>query len=107
MGIIAFAPSAVFAALGVAVMGLGMGPSMPNYTTYWMATVPPALRGRAAGTLTSAFFGGQFASPLVTAPLVGIFGLNGAFEALSVFMILLGAGLWALARREARQEAAA
>lgn len=107
MGIIAFAPNALFAALGVAVMGLGMGPSMPNYTTYWMATVPPALRGRAAGTLTSAFFGGQFASPLVTAPLVGIFGLNGAFEALAVFMVLLGAGLWALARREAQREAVA
>jgi MFS family permease len=83
---------------GVIVAGLGMGPSMPNYTTYLMAVVPPQLRGRASGMLTTAFFAGQFASPLVTAPLVGGFGLPGAFAAVGVVVIALAGGIVAFGR---------
>jgi MFS family permease len=79
--------------VGALVMGVGMGPSMPNYTTYFMAAVPPDLRGRASGLLTTAFFAGQFASPLVSAPLVARFGLAGAFEVLGAVIIVLGAAL--------------
>jgi MFS family permease len=78
---------------GVILIGIGMGPSMPNYTTYFMAVVPPSLRGRASGMLTTAFFAGQFMSPLVTAPLVGQFGLSGSFAAVGVAMIVLGMGI--------------
>ncbi|WP_176559390.1 MFS transporter [Rubellimicrobium roseum] len=107
MGIVALAGNAWVAALGVAVMGAGMGPSMPNYTTYWMATVPPQLRGRASGMLTTAFFAGQFASPLLTAPLVGPLGLQGTFAALAAAEAALAAGLVVLAVREARGAALA
>jgi len=104
MGTVALAPSVPVAALGVAVLGLGMGPSMPNYMTYWMDAVPPAVRGRASGLLTTAFFSGQFASPLVTAPLVARFSLAEAFGALALVMGALAAGLGVLAgmRRGAR-----
>lgn len=102
MGIIALAPNAGVAALGVAVLGLGMGPSLPNYTTYWMASVPPGLRGRAAGSLTTAFFAGQFASPLVTAPLAHALGLQGTFATLALAEWALALGLGALALRERR-----
>ena len=78
---------------GIALTGLGMGPSMPNYSTYFMGFVPPGMRGRASGLLTTAFFAGQFASPLATAPLVSSFGLRGAFEAIGVALILLCLGL--------------
>ncbi|MFD1809103.1 MFS transporter [Gemmobacter lanyuensis] len=61
---------------GSLLAGLGMGPSMPNYTTYFMGFVPPSQRGRASGLLTTAFFVGQFMSPLVSAPLVAQFGLG-------------------------------
>jgi MFS family permease len=85
--------------IGTLIMGAGMGPAMPNYTTYLMAQVPPALRGRASGLLTTAFFAGQFVSPLVSAPLVARFGLSGAFEALAVSILVLATALCAVAMR--------
>ncbi len=74
---------------GIALTGVGMGPSMPNYSTYFMSFVPPGMRGRASGLLTTAFFAGQFASPLATAPLVGAYGARGAFEVMGLTLILL------------------
>ncbi|NUB43082.1 MFS transporter [Fertoebacter nigrum] len=79
--------------IGTLIAGAGMGPSMPNYTTYFMGHVPASQRGRASGLLTTAFFAGQFAAPLVAAPLVVAFGLQGTFEALGLAQIVLGAGL--------------
>ena len=84
---------------GIALAGVGMGPSMPNYTTYFMGFVPPQMRGRASGLLTTAFFAGQFASPLATAPLVAAFGAQGAFEAMGLTLIALCAVLGAVAVR--------
>lgn len=80
--------------LGSLVAGLGMGISMPNYTTWFMARVPATMRGRASGLLTTAFFLGQFASPLVSAPLVAWLGLAGTFAAVGSGLIVLGLGLW-------------
>ena len=107
MGIVATSQGVGAMALGAAVMGLGMGPSMPNYMTYWMNVVPPMLRGRASGLLTIAFFSGQFASPLVSAPLVAQWGLGGAFGVLALAEGVLAAGLALLALREARGPALA
>lgn len=80
--------------LGSLIAGLGMGISMPNYTTWFMARVPASMRGRASGLLTTAFFLGQFASPLVSAPLVAALGLAGTFAAVGMGLITLGVGLW-------------
>jgi MFS family permease len=87
---------------GSLIAGLGMGISMPNYTTWFMARVPASMRGRASGLLTMAFFLGQFASPLVSAPLVASLGLAGAFGAVGGTLIVLGLALWSaqLARPE-------
>lgn len=91
---------------GLMVAGLGMGPSMPNYTTYFMSFVPPAQRGRASGLLTTAFFAGQFASPLVTAPLIAVFGLRGGFDAIGLGLVGLGLALAAgLALRGSARQA--
>jgi MFS family permease len=87
MSLIALATNAGVLALGVVIMGLGMGPSMPNYMAYWMASVPPASRGRASSFLTTAFFAGQFASPLVTAPLAAAVGLPDTFLVLAAVQI--------------------
>ncbi|SEM82765.1 Predicted arabinose efflux permease, MFS family [Gemmobacter aquatilis] len=91
--IISQAQSAGLIVLGSLVAGVGMGPSMPNYTTYFMGFVPASQRGRASGLLTTAFFAGQFASPLVSAPLVAAFGLRGAFEMMGFGLLALGAFL--------------
>lgn len=80
--------------LGSLIAGLGMGISMPNYTTWFMARVPATMRGRASGLLTTAFFLGQFASPLVSAPLVAWLGLAGTFAAVGGGLVVLGLGLW-------------
>ena len=80
--------------LGSLIAGLGMGISMPNYTTWFMARVPASMRGRASGLLTTAFFLGQFASPLVSAPLVAWLGLAGTFAAVGMALVVLGGGLW-------------
>lgn len=82
--------------LGLMVAGLGMGPSMPNYTTYFMSFVPASQRGRASGLLTTAFFAGQFASPLISAPLVAAFGLRGGFDAIGLGLMALGLGIAAV-----------
>jgi MFS family permease len=79
---------------GSVIAGLGMGMSMPNYMTWFMGRVPTAMRGRASGLLTMAFFLGQFASPLITAPLVARFGLAGTFATVGITLIVLGGGLW-------------
>lgn len=99
LGIVAWASTPAVAFLGIAVLGVGMGPSLPNYTTYWMNAVPAPLRGRASGLLTAAFFAGQFVSPLATAPLVAAAGLHGAFAWLAGGMAVLGLGLSVVARR--------
>ncbi|QYK43285.1 MAG: MFS transporter [Paracoccaceae bacterium] len=79
--------------LGSVLAGLAMGPSMANYTTWFMARVPATQRGRAAGMLTTAFFLGQFASPLVSAPLVATFGLQGAFAVLGLGLVAIAGGV--------------
>ncbi|MDQ1847868.1 MFS transporter [Gemmobacter fulvus] len=86
---------------GALVAGIGMGPSLPNYTAYFMGFVPAAQRGRASGLLTTAFFAGQFASPLISAPLVLAYGLRGAFDVMALGLMALGLmlGLVMLAQR--------
>jgi MFS family permease len=106
MLIVALAPTVPVMVGGVAVIGLGIGPSLPNYTSHWLAVVPPGLRGRAAGLMTTAFFAGQFASPLVSAPLVAAFGLSGSFEALAVMQLVLAGFLGFASLRAGRQLAA-
>jgi MFS family permease len=93
--VISQATSMAMVIAGVVLAGIGMGPSMPNYTTYFMGFVPPSQRGRASGLLTTAFFAGQFASPLVTAPLVATYGLPGAFGIVAIALFILAAGLLA------------
>lgn len=89
---------------GTLLAGAGMGPSMPNFSTYFMSFVPPAVRGRASGLLTTAFFAGQFASPLVSAPLVAAYGLAGGISVMSMLMLAIAAALFLIAMR--RPEAA-
>lgn len=93
MLILAVAPGVAVTALGVAVVGLGTGPAIPNYTASFMAVVPPASLGRASGLLTTALFAGQFASPLVSAPLVEAFRLQGTLQVLAFSQLVLAGTL--------------
>ena len=97
--IVALAGTYVGIAFGLAVTGVGLGLQLPAFNTWTAASVPDALRGRALGGLTSVLFVGQFASPLVTRPLVVQFGLRWTFGAASVTMVGLALVLGGLRSR--------
>jgi MFS family permease len=72
-----------------------------------MAAVPPSARGRASGLLTTAFFAGQFVSPIVSGASMSAFGLAGTFQAFALFQAALAMALAVMAihipRRAERQ----
>ncbi|HEX8822294.1 MAG TPA: MFS transporter [Archangium sp.] len=83
---------------GLAVSGLGQGLLTPNMSNWAASLAPEAVRGRAMGLLTTSLFLGQFISPLLAQPLIGVVGLGGAFLAaaglLSALAGMFGALAW-------------
>lgn len=67
------------AALGMVVVGLGIGLQNPAINGWVVASVVPTARTKALGMLTSALFLGQFASPLLAQPVVDAAGLGRTF----------------------------
>jgi len=67
------------AALGMVVVGFGIGLQNPTVNGWVVASVAPDARTKALGLLTSALFLGQFASPLVAQPLIDAAGLGRTF----------------------------
>ena len=76
---------------GLAVTGLGFGLFLPNMNVWAITVVPPQVRGKVMGGLTTCLFLGQFSSPLFSHPLAERFGIAGVFVAGAVVM-----GLFAL-----------
>ena len=66
---------------GFAVVGIGMGLLVPTMSRWLLSVAPPSARGRALGLMTAALFAGQFASPLVLAPVISASALSVAFFA--------------------------
>jgi MFS family permease len=97
-GIISIAPQYGVVLIGLAIAGIGLGLLMPNMNVC-LASVTPALsRGRVLGGLTTAFFLGQFISPLLSQPIsqqVGLdmtYGLAGGV--MMLFAAIAGVMLW-------------
>jgi MFS family permease len=91
---------------GVLIGGLGVGLAVPNLNTWLSELASPARRGRVLGGLVTAIFLGQFLSPLVLAPLVGMLGIASTFVvvgAASAGVALLAAGAAAGVRRRTRR----
>ncbi|MGR3321993.1 MAG: MFS transporter [Pseudooceanicola sp.] len=88
---------------GVALAGAPLGVMFPNFIAFFMSLVPMEMRGRAGGLFTMSVFGGQFLSPLVTAPLIAAFGLGGGLLALALLplaaALVTGLGGRRVARR--------
>jgi MFS family permease len=78
---------------GFAVMGIGAGLIEATAAMLILATAPETLRARAVGLLLSAVFLGQFLNPLVVDPLRTVFGIHGAFLAVSGAFVLLSLAL--------------
>lgn len=64
-----------------ALYGLGQGMAMPTLTILIGETAPAELRGRATSLTGTAVFAGQFASPLLLGPLVGVTSITTGFLA--------------------------
>ena len=101
-GLTVIAPQVGLIALfaGMFVSGLGGGLLMPNSSNWLLADTPDALRGRLVGGLTSAFFAGQFVSPILAAPLVRVGGEELAFAGGAAFALALAAAFALAARRQ-------
>ncbi len=81
--------------LSMLVTGFGVGLLMPNPGLWIMDIVPAERRGRAMGRMSSAFFLGQFASPLLIAPISFYFSLSGVFGLVGLGLLLIaGAYVW-------------
>ncbi|MEM5473603.1 MFS transporter [Hoeflea sp. AS60] len=74
---------------GLAGLGFGMGLLMPTLSRWLLSVTPPMARGRVMGALTTAIFAGQFASPLILAPVIANSGLASGFLAASVLALFV------------------
>lgn len=72
---------------GLALAGFGNGMLMPNGSFWLMEVAPEQIRGKAVGGFTGMIFLGQFLSPILMAPVVSLFSLDGAFLASAVFLL--------------------
>ena len=81
---------------GLALVGAGSGFLLTNLNAWIAAVTPETVRGRALSVLTSAFFLGQFLSPLVMRPVSDIVGLGATFLGVGV-VLAIGAVAFALA----------
>ncbi len=72
--------------VGLAVAGAGSGFLLTNLNAWIAAVTPESVRGRALSALTSAFFLGQFLSPLVVQPVSDTLGLGTTFVGAGVLL---------------------
>ncbi len=79
-------------------IGMAFGLLLVNTNAWFLSQVPPSKRGRASGLLTSSFFLGQFASPLLFEPIVSRYGIQGLFLLVSGFAVLVALILFAKSR---------
>ena len=70
--------------LGLAFCGAGFGLNTPNLTGWLQQTVPPAMRGRAAGGFATAIFLGQFLATFVFAYLARVTDFAGTFTVVAL-----------------------
>jgi len=75
-----------------APIGMGFGLLFVNTNAWFLSRVPAHKRGKASGVLTSSFFLGQFASPILFEPIVSAYGIQMLFlmvSLLSVFVAMI------------------
>ncbi|GEM_PF-4842560 len=73
--------------------GAGIGFVMPAFMATALHAASPGRRGVVAGVITSSLFAGQFLSPLVSQPLVSIWGYNVMFLIFAGALIVTGIAL--------------
>ncbi|MEO1098495.1 MAG: MFS transporter [Bacteroidota bacterium] len=72
---------------GLFIAGAGAGLIMPNSNLCLVTLSTPESRGKILGLLTTFIFLGQFASPILTEPVVSFTSIGGAFFYISLALI--------------------
>jgi len=86
--------------LSMVITGFGVGLLMPNPGLWIMEIIPAERRGHAMGRMSSAFFLGQFASPLLVAPLTFYFSLSSTFGLVGFVLVFISAGYFWYSRKK-------
>jgi len=76
-----------------APIGMGFGLLFVNTNAWFLSRVPAHKRGKASGVLTSSFFLGQFASPILFEPIVSAYGIQTLFLMVSILSVVVAMGL--------------
>lgn len=87
--VIAYGNSYLMVMLGMLLAGLGMGVMIPNANIWVMQLAPEKIRGQEIGRLTTFWFMGQFLSPLLLLPFLGILSESELFSYLSYILLFL------------------
>ncbi len=80
-------------------IGMAFGLLLVNTNAWFLSQVPARKRGKASGLLTSSFFLGQFASPLLFEPVVAVYGIQGLFLLVSGVSVLVALVLFVKSRK--------
>ncbi len=93
-GFICISISHTYALVVVAMMliGLGMGMMIPNTNMWVMKIVPPEVRGKEIGKLTTFWFLGQFLSPIIIFPVLNRVSLSSTFLLASILLFIFSMG---------------
>lgn len=78
--------------IAMMVSGCGMGIMIPNTNLWVMKIIPPEIRGKEIGKLTTFWFLGQFLSPIVTFPLLSKLTLAATFMLAASILLILSVG---------------
>lgn len=78
------------------ISGFGFGLLMPNSKVWLTQVTEESLRGRALGGLTTAFYLGEFFSPLTSQALIGHIGLQGTYQLFSFVLLCLAILFWTI-----------
>jgi MFS family permease len=89
--VISVSPTYTMVLIGLAIAGAGLGLLMPNMNVCLTSVTPVSLRGRVLGGLTTAFFLGQFVSPILSQPLSSVVGLDVTYRLAGGLMAVMGA----------------
>jgi MFS family permease len=104
MACLGLAGTAPIAALGCALIGIGVGLYVPYLWTMATGLVPEALRGHAIGLLNTSMFLGGFVYPFVVGALQRWVGLPGAMDVMAAMVAIWTAAAGAKRARTPRQD---
>ena len=101
LAFVAAAEGLLLSVCGLALVGVGMGVLVPNAHLWVTEHVAAEFRASALGILTSCFYLGQFACPLLTQPIVASAGVHQAIAVTAALMA--GVSILSFARPLFRQ----